>query len=80
MKDNIPVRGMRATWGTRIYSDWVPQKDELPIAKLRAAGAVIFGKTNCSEFTLQGFTDNPVFGVTRNPWNLGMTPGGSSGA
>jgi aspartyl-tRNA(Asn)/glutamyl-tRNA(Gln) amidotransferase subunit A len=79
VKDNIPVRGMRATWGTRIYADWIPEKDELPIAKLRAGGAVIFGKTNCSEFTLQGFTDNPVFGLTRNPWNLEVTPGGSSG-
>ena len=79
VKDNIPVRGMRATWGSRIYADWVPEKDELPIAKLRAGGAVILGKTNCSEFTLQGYCDNPVFGVTRNPWNLAVTPGGSSG-
>jgi aspartyl-tRNA(Asn)/glutamyl-tRNA(Gln) amidotransferase subunit A len=79
VKDNIPVRGMRATWGSRIYSDWVPDKDELPVAKLRAAGAVILGKTNCPEFTLQGYTDNLIFGVTRNPWNLQLTPGGSSG-
>jgi aspartyl-tRNA(Asn)/glutamyl-tRNA(Gln) amidotransferase subunit A len=79
VKDNIPVRGMRATWGTRIYADWVPDKDELPIAKLRASGAIILGKTNCSEFTLQGYTDNLVFGLTRNPWNLALTPGGSSG-
>src|SRR5690349_13258342 len=41
VKDNIPVRGMRATWGSRIYADWVPEKDELPVAKLRAGGAVI---------------------------------------
>ena len=67
VKDNIPVRGMRATWGSRIYADWVPDKDELPIAKLRDGGAVIIGKTNCPEFTLQGYTDNLVFGVTRNP-------------
>jgi aspartyl-tRNA(Asn)/glutamyl-tRNA(Gln) amidotransferase subunit A len=79
VKDNIPVRGMRATWGSRIYADWVPDKDELPIAKLRAGGALILGKTNCPEFTLQGYTDNLVFGVTRNPWNLELTPGGSSG-
>jgi aspartyl-tRNA(Asn)/glutamyl-tRNA(Gln) amidotransferase subunit A len=79
VKDNIPVRGMRATWGSRIYSDWLPDKDELPVAKLRAGGAVILGKTNCPEFTLQGYTDNLVFGVTRNPWNLELTPGGSSG-
>jgi aspartyl-tRNA(Asn)/glutamyl-tRNA(Gln) amidotransferase subunit A len=79
VKDNIPVRGMRATWGSRIYADWVPDKDELPIAKLRAGGALILGKTNCPEFTLQGYTDNLVFGVTRNPWNMELTPGGSSG-
>jgi aspartyl-tRNA(Asn)/glutamyl-tRNA(Gln) amidotransferase subunit A len=79
VKDNIPVRGMRATWGSRIYSDWVPDKDELPVAKLRGAGVVILGKTNCPEFTLQGYTDNLIFGVTRNPWNLELTPGGSSG-
>jgi aspartyl-tRNA(Asn)/glutamyl-tRNA(Gln) amidotransferase subunit A len=79
VKDNIPVRGMRATWGSRIYADWVPDKDELPVAKLRDGGAVILGKTNCPEFTLQGYTDNLVFGVTRNPWNLELTPGGSSG-
>jgi len=79
VKDNIPVRGMRATWGSRIYADWVPEKDELPVAKLREGGAVIIGKTNCPEFTLQGYTDNLVFGVTRNPWDLALTPGGSSG-
>ena len=54
-------------------------QDEFPIAKLRDGGAVILGKTNCPEFTLQGYTDNLVFGVTRNPWNLALTPGGSSG-
>jgi aspartyl-tRNA(Asn)/glutamyl-tRNA(Gln) amidotransferase subunit A len=79
VKDNIPVRGLRATWGSRIYADWIPEKDELPVANLRDGGAVILGKTNCPEFTLQGYTDNLVFGVTRNPWNLELTPGGSSG-
>ena len=79
VKDNIHVRGMRATWGSRVYADCVPQTDELPIARLRAAGAVILGKTNCPEFTLQGYTDNPLFGPTRNPWNTALTPGGSSG-
>src|SRR6202008_835699 len=79
VKDNIPVRGMRATWGSRLYADWLPEKDELPIAKLRAGGAIILGKTNCPEFTLQGYTDNLLFGVTRNPWHLALTPGGSSG-
>ncbi|HYG88846.1 MAG TPA: amidase [Azospirillum sp.] len=79
VKDNIPVRGLPATWGSRLYAGFVPERDELPVDRLRAAGAVILGKTNVPEFTLQGYTDNRVFGPTRNPWNLGLTPGGSSG-
>jgi aspartyl-tRNA(Asn)/glutamyl-tRNA(Gln) amidotransferase subunit A len=79
VKDNIPVRGIRATWGSRLYADWIPEHDELPIRRLRDSGAAIVGKTNCPEFTLQGYTDNLVFGVTRNPWDLALTPGGSSG-
>lgn len=79
VKDNIPVRGLPATWGSRLYADFVPERDELPVERLRAAGAVIVGKTNVPEFTLQGYTDNRVFGPTRNPWNLDLTPGGSSG-
>ena len=70
---------MRATWGSNLYSDHVANVDELPIARLRDAGAIILGKTNCPEFTLQGYTDNLIFGPTRNPWNLELTPGGSSG-
>jgi aspartyl-tRNA(Asn)/glutamyl-tRNA(Gln) amidotransferase subunit A len=79
VKDNIPVRGMRTTWGSRLYADYVPEADELSIARLREVGAIILGKTNCPEFTLQGYTDNLIFGPTRNPWNLELTPGGSSG-
>ena len=79
VKDNIPVRGLRSTWGSKLYSEYVPEIDELPIARLRAAGATILGKTNCPEFTLQGYTDNLLFGPTRNPWDLQLTPGGSSG-
>jgi aspartyl-tRNA(Asn)/glutamyl-tRNA(Gln) amidotransferase subunit A len=79
VKDNIPVAGMRSTWGSRLYSGFVPLVDELPVARMRAAGALILGKTNAPEFTLQGYTANPLFGVTRNPWNPALTPGGSSG-
>lgn len=79
IKDNIPVAGMRSTWGSLLYADNVPERDELPVARLRAAGAVILGKTNVPEFTLQGYTDNRLFGLTRNPWNTALTPGGSSG-
>jgi aspartyl-tRNA(Asn)/glutamyl-tRNA(Gln) amidotransferase subunit A len=78
-KPAIPVQGLRATWGSKLYADFVPSVDELPIARLRAGGAVILGKTNCPEFTLQGYTDNLLFGPSRNPWNLTLTPGGSSG-
>jgi aspartyl-tRNA(Asn)/glutamyl-tRNA(Gln) amidotransferase subunit A len=79
IKDNILVRGLRATWGSKLYADFVPEADELTISRLRAAGAISLGKTNCPEFTLQGYTDNLLFGPTRNPWDLALTPGGSSG-
>jgi aspartyl-tRNA(Asn)/glutamyl-tRNA(Gln) amidotransferase subunit A len=79
VKDNLLVRGQPAVWGSRLYADHVAGHDELPIARLRDSGAVIVGKTNVPEFTLRGFTGNPVFGVTKNPWDLTLTPGGSSG-
>lgn len=79
VKDNILVAGMRATWGSRLYSDFVPDEDELPVRLLREAGAVILGKTNVPELTLHGFTHNVVFGTTGNPWSPDLTPGGSSG-
>ncbi len=78
-KDNILVGGLRATWGSTLYADHVPDHDEAPVARLREAGAVILGKTNVPEFTVQGITDNALFGPTRNPWDLALTPGGSSG-
>jgi aspartyl-tRNA(Asn)/glutamyl-tRNA(Gln) amidotransferase subunit A len=79
LKDNLIVAGMRSTWGSRLYEHHVPDADELPVARLRAAGLVLVGKTNVPEFTLQGYTDNLLFGPTRNPWNARLTPGGSSG-
>ena len=79
IKDNIPVAGLRSTWGSRLYGEWIPDKDETPVLRLREAGAVIIGKTNVPEMTLQGYTSNPVFGPTGNPWNPDLTPGGSSG-
>jgi aspartyl-tRNA(Asn)/glutamyl-tRNA(Gln) amidotransferase subunit A len=79
IKDNILVAGLRATWGSRLYRDYVPDEDELPVHRLREAGAVILGKTNVPEFTVHGFTDNALFGTTGNPWNPLLTPGGSSG-
>ncbi|RSZ39724.1 MULTISPECIES: amidase [unclassified Variovorax] len=79
IKDNLQVRGLPTHWGSRALAGAVAGRDELPVAKLRAAGAVIFGKTNVPEFTMQGYTDNLVFGPTGNPWDPRLTPGGSSG-
>ena len=79
VKDNILARGVPCVWGSRVFADHVPDVDELPVARLRAAGAVVLGKTNVPELTFEGITWNPVFGVTRNPWNTDLTPGGSSG-
>ena len=75
VKDNLLVAGMPTAWGSRLFAQFVPEADEAPVARLRAAGAVILGKTNLSEFALRGFTDNPVYGVTRNPWDPALTPG-----
>jgi aspartyl-tRNA(Asn)/glutamyl-tRNA(Gln) amidotransferase subunit A len=79
VKDNILAAGMPCVWGSRVFRDFVPEADELPVARLRAAGALIVGKTNVPELTFEGITWNPVFGATRNPYDLELTPGGSSG-
>jgi aspartyl-tRNA(Asn)/glutamyl-tRNA(Gln) amidotransferase subunit A len=79
VKDSILAAGMPCTWGSRALEGYVPPVDELPVRRLRAAGAIMLGKTNVPEFTLEGYTRNPLFGVTRNPWNPDLTPGGSSG-
>ena len=79
VKDNLHVVGFPTTWGSRALKDYRPAKDELPIARLRQAGMIVIGKTNAPEFTLEGYTRNDLFGVTRNPWNTDLTPGGSSG-
>ncbi len=79
VKDNIHVAGFPTTWGSRALIGYRPTKDELPIARLRRAGMIVIGKTNVPEFTLEGYTRNDLFGVTRNPWNTDLTPGGSSG-
>nr|WP_255720329.1 amidase [Acuticoccus kalidii] len=79
VKDNLAVAGMPATFGSGLYADYVPEADELPIKRLRDAGAIVIGKTNTPEFAVEGFTHNALFGTTRNPWNPELTPGGSSG-
>lgn len=79
IKDNLEVAGLPCTWGSRRYANHISNHDELPVARLRSAGAVILGKTNCSEFAIVGHTDNLLFGVTRNPWDSRLSVGGSSG-
>jgi Asp-tRNA(Asn)/Glu-tRNA(Gln) amidotransferase A subunit family amidase len=79
VKDTIWMRGALATNGSLALRDFVPDRDCVPVARLREAGATIVGKTNNPEFCYRGYTDNALWGVTRNPWNLERTPGGSSG-
>jgi aspartyl-tRNA(Asn)/glutamyl-tRNA(Gln) amidotransferase subunit A len=79
VKDNIWVAGMPAHWGSRMWSDFTPPCDDIVVERLRAAGAVIIGKTNTPEFALSGRTDSPLHGKARNPWDVALTPGGSSG-
>ncbi len=79
IKDVTPVAGLRTTYGSPIYVDHVPAVDALVVRRLREAGAVILGKTNCPEFAAGGNTFNTVFGCTRNPWNPARSAGGSTG-
>jgi Asp-tRNA(Asn)/Glu-tRNA(Gln) amidotransferase A subunit family amidase len=79
IKDHIWMRGAPATNGSIALRDFVPDEDCACVARLRDAGAVIVGKTNNPEFCYRGITDNAVYGLTRNPWSLDHTPGGSSG-
>ena len=79
IKDNLYVKGVRTTFGSKLLEHNVTAEDAPIIERLRAAGAVLIGRTNSPEFGWKGATDNRVFGITRNPWNLDLTPGGSSG-
>src|SRR5256886_15497762 len=79
IKDVLFTRGLTTTGGSRLFADHVPDADAIAVARLKAAGAVLLGKTNTSEFGHKAVTENPLFGVTRNPWNPALTPGGSSG-
>jgi amidase len=79
IKDVTPVANLRTTYGSPVYADHVPMADALVVQRLRAAGAVILGKTNCPEFAAGGNTFNDVFGRTRNPWNPDRSAGGSTG-
>jgi amidase len=79
IKDLSLTRGVRTTFGSLLYRDFVPTSDELYVARCRRAGAIVIGKTNTPEFGAGSQTFNAVFGATRNPYDLGRTSGGSSG-
>ena len=78
-KDLVETRGIRTTFGSPLYKDYVPTEDDLIVERMRRAGAIIIGKTNTPEFGAGSQTFNKVFGVTRNPYDLTKTCGGSSG-
>ncbi len=79
VKDLEDVAGMATTYGSRPFRDNLAAADSIEVARLRAAGAIVIGKTNTPEFGHNAFTRNLLFGLTRNPWDLERTPGGSSG-
>jgi amidase len=79
VKDLVDTAGMRTTYGSRIYRAYVPVADDLLVQRLRAAGAIVIGKTNTPEFGAGSHTFNEVFGATRNPFDLTRSAGGSSG-
>src|SRR5213594_2405119 len=79
VKDLIITKGIRTTFGTRLYADNVPTETAPMVERLVGAGAIQLGKTNTPAFGWIGATHNLLFGITRNPWNLDRTPGGSSG-
>lgn len=79
VKDTIDTAGLRTTCGSALRADYVPAVDATAVARLKAAGAIVLGKTNVAEMAMTYEADNPVFGRTNNPHNLSLTSGGSSG-
>jgi amidase len=78
-KDTHEVAGWRTTFGSPLRADYVPRRDELVVERIRSAGVVVLGKTNVPEWAAGSHTFNPVFGTTRNPYDLSRSAGGSSG-
>ncbi len=79
IKDLNLTKGIRTTFGSKMFENFIPEEDDVVVKRLKDAGIVILGKTNTPEFGFKGATDNLIFGTTKNPWNLERTCGGSSG-
>src|SRR5256885_619593 len=79
VKDLLHTQGVRTTMGSVIFEHQVSAEDAVPVRRLKDAGAILVGKTTTPELGHKPLTDSPLFGVTRNPWDLSRSPGGSSG-
>lgn len=79
IKDITPTAGIRTTFASSLYKSYIPDTDAEVVRRLKAAGAIVVGKTNTPEFACGAFTNNALFGATRNPWNPALSPAGSSG-
>ena len=79
IKDETLTKGIRTTFGSKLYENFIPPEDALVVKRLKENGCVILGKTNTPAFGYKGVTDNKIFGATKNPWDIERTPGGSSG-
>ena len=79
VKENICIKGVRTTAGSKALAEWVPEHDATIVQRIREAGAVLLGKTNMHEWAAGGTTINPFYGTTRNPWDRSRIAAGSSG-
>lgn len=79
IKDEMPIKGVRTTFGSKLFENYIPESDDISVERLKSAGCVILGKTNMPEFGFLGITHNLIFGTSKNPWDITKTPGGSSG-
>jgi len=79
IKDSIPVEGVRTTYGSLVYKDYIPNFSDAVVKKIENNGGIVFAKSNTPEFEAGANTFNEVFGATHNPWDLSRSAGGSSG-